>query len=400
MKKFVLAFTVTIFLMPLQTFSINDNIKEMINNVSEEMLYYYDYTIQNFGPHPTGSDECNAVAELIYNESRSYGLDVIYDEWRKNGLEGKNVVATLKGISNFTIIISAHYDSYPTSPGADDDGSGVACVLMAAKILSEYSFLHTIKFIAFSGEEQGLYGSEWYARNAYEREEDIIADIQLDGVGHAVSKEGGSKIRISANDASTWLTDIAENVANVYDEIGLQIIRHRNFPGSDHQSFLNYGYEGIFFLEDEFNPHYHSAQDTIEHVNISYLAKVCRLAVATLATAANEPVHIMTKIVEPERGALYVGGRKIMEIDSYNTIIFGRIHAVANVLADEKIRRVEFYFDGELRGVDEEKPYEYVYGKIAFFNHKIKAFAYGEENTDINEIEVTVYNLLPNYWLR
>jgi len=87
-------------------------------------------------------------------------------------------------------------------------------------------------------------------------------------------------------------------------------MRHRNFPGSDHQSFLNYGYEGIFFLEYEFNPHYHSPQDTIENVNISYLAKVCKLAVATLAELADEDAPMIVRIVEPERGAIYFGGKK------------------------------------------------------------------------------------------
>jgi len=252
----VAVLTLTLFI-PLPAVG-DDTIKNIIEDVSEEMLYYYDKTIQDFGPHPTGSDECNAVAEFIYNEFESYGLNTSYYKWEKKGLEGKNVIAVLPGSSNFTIIISAHYDSVGVSPGADDDASGVSCVLMAAKILSKYSFLHTVKFIAFSGEEQGLYGSGCYARDAYEKEENIIAVLQLDGVGHAVSKEGGSKIRISANDASTWITDEAEDIADSYNEIGLQIVRHRNFPGSDHQSFINYGYEGIFFLEYEFNPYYHS----------------------------------------------------------------------------------------------------------------------------------------------
>jgi hypothetical protein len=368
--------------------------------VNEESLYYYDKTIQDFGPHPTGSEAWQKLAEFIYNEFKSYGLNVEYDEWKVNKLEGKNVVATLPGKDNYTVIISAHYDSVAISPGADDDGSGISCVLMAAKILSRYSFQHTIKFIAFSGEEEGLYGSTHYARNAYENGEIVIADLQLDGVGHAAGKEGGNRIRISANDASTWITDVAEEMTEKYgEEIGLKIIRHRNFPGSDHQSFLNYGYEGVFFLEYEFNPHYHSPQDTIENVNISYLTKVCKLAVATLAALADKDIFMIVRIVEPERGAIYFGSKKIMELESYNTIVFGKIHAKAKIMTEENIKRVEFYFDGELRGVDDEAPFEYTYGKIAAFNHIIKAIAYGEGSEDINEIELTVFNFLPKYWL-
>lgn len=95
---------------------------------------------------------------------------------------------------------------------------------------------------------------------------------------------------------------MAQNMIDNYGNyIGLKILRQRDFAGSDHQSFLNYGYEGVFFLEYEFNPHYHSPQDTIEHVNMSYLAKVCKLAIATLSGVADKDVNIFTRIVKPER---------------------------------------------------------------------------------------------------
>ncbi|MEA2055010.1 MAG: hypothetical protein U9O96_07915 [Candidatus Thermoplasmatota archaeon] len=84
-----------------------DKILEIINEVSEEALYHYDKTIQDFGPHPTGSQECNAVAEFIYDEFQSYWPNVSYKEWKMKGLEGKNMVATLPGSTNFTVVISA-----------------------------------------------------------------------------------------------------------------------------------------------------------------------------------------------------------------------------------------------------------------------------------------------------
>jgi len=65
--------------------------------------------------------------------------------------------------------MSARYDCTSGSLGADDDGSGVAAVLASASIMSHYAFNHTIRFIAFSGEEVGTYGSFTYAKEAYER---------------------------------------------------------------------------------------------------------------------------------------------------------------------------------------------------------------------------------------
>jgi len=406
MKKIAVFAVTMLFLSTLTTImpagadSGDKKILEIIESVDENTLYYYDKTIQDMGPHPTGSEECNRVADFIYNELKSYGLDVQYFPWEKKGLSGKNIVATLPGEDNLTVIISAHYDSVKVSPGADDDGSGVSCILMAAKILRNYSFKHTIKFVLFSGEEQGLYGSERFVREMYEKNEMIIADLQLDGVGHAVSNEGGSKIRISSNGASSLIANEVERMAEEYNNIGLQVIRFRDFPGSDHQSFINYGYKGVFFLEYEFNPYYHSSGDSIEHVNFTYMAKVCKLASATLASIADEHISLIAKIVEPERGGIYFGERKIFSLNDYKIIVIGRITVGVEIYSSENVSRVEFYMDGELRGVDEEIPYEYQYGKILFFKHHISIVAYGEKDWDMGEMDAYVFNPIPKYWLK
>ncbi|MEM2935481.1 MAG: M28 family peptidase, partial [Candidatus Thermoplasmatota archaeon] len=261
-------------------------------------------------------------------------------------------------------------------------------VLTSAKILSKYSFMHTIKFVAFSGEEQGLYGSEFFARNAYKSGEKIIADIQLDGVGYA--KEG-KKVRISSNDASLWIIDIAEQIASEYkSKIDLEISRH-DYMGSDHKSFYNYGYEGIFFLEYEFNPNYHTSEDKIDYINISYLTKICKLASATLATIADKEVNVMVKIVQPEIGGIYFSERKIVEINNHATIVIGKIVALAEVISLKDIQKVDFYLDKRFFGTVYEKPYKFEYKALSFLNHKIRVFAYSDGNVDENEINVICF---------
>jgi len=397
----VLALLVAPALASLQPVTADDDqLADIIAAVDTDELYRYDKTIQDVGPHPTGSDECRQVASFIYSEFESYGLNVTYHAWQHNSLSGDNVVATLPGKTNYTVIISAHYDTVEDSPGADDDGSGVSSVLMAAQILSSYSFQHTVKFICYSGEEQGLYGSGAYARNAYQQRENILAVLQLDGVGHAVSREGGSTIRLCANDASIWLTDAAQQVLDSHgDSIDLSIHRNRNFPGSDHQSFINYGYEGVFFLEYEFNPHYHSPQDTIEHVNFSYLTKVCKLATATVASIADREVALYTRIVEPESGAIYAGDEKVMALESYRTIVFGHTHVHVEVQGSETVDRVIFYLDGEVRSVDETAPYEHEYNKIALFSHDVKVEVQGVQGVDLAQVTMAMFNLVPGGWL-
>jgi len=331
-------------------FGENNKIEEIIDAVDGSMLFSYVETIQNFGTHPTGSEACQKVAEYIYNEFSNMGLNTTYYEWSNGKYEGKNVVAVLKGETNSSVILTAHYDSYPGSPGADDDGSGIACLLMAAKILSKYEFYHTIKFVAFSGEEQGSLGSSSYVRYLYDRGEDIIANINVDTVGHATSKEAGSLIRTLTNEASI-------------------LYRHANFGGSDHQSFVNYGYEAIFFVEYEFNKNMHTPDDTIEHVNVSYLTKVCRLIVATTAKIADMHFSVRVRFAEPRLGSVYINGRKIFSLKEHHAVIFGRVYAIADVISNEEIRRVEFYFDGEVDGFCNSKPYSHIYDNIALFSH-------------------------------
>ena len=97
------------------------------------------------------------------------------------------------------LVVSAHYDSRATNPldaaspapGADDDASGTAEVLELARVMSHYKFGATIVFIAFSGEEEGLYGSTHWARAARERRAGIEAMLDNDIVGSSRSETGG-----------------------------------------------------------------------------------------------------------------------------------------------------------------------------------------------------------------
>ena len=182
----------------------------MIQQVNASILRTYIQKIQEFGPHPTGSKACEAIGKYLYDTLNSFQVSVQYDSWRYKLYSGKNIVASLQGKeSSNIVVVSAHYDSVSISPGANDDGSGVAVVLAAADIMSHYSFNSTIRFVLFSGEEQGLLGSHEYVQNASRKGEHILGDITLDGVGYAMTSEDGSKIKHHANNQSTgWLTSV------------------------------------------------------------------------------------------------------------------------------------------------------------------------------------------------
>ncbi|HEC75946.1 MAG TPA: M20/M25/M40 family metallo-hydrolase [Thermoplasmatales archaeon] len=268
----------------------NPTIAQMIQSINESFVANYIQTLQNFGPRVTGSTACYNAGEYIYNQFENMSLYVRYDPWSSGSYSDRNVEAVLNGTnasSNKIFIVCAHFDSVPGSPGADDDGSGTAAVLSAAKIMSQYKFEHTIKFVTFSGEEQGLLGSYHYAGEASSNGDNIIAVLNADMIGYTETPAGGTKVKIYENTASSWITDIAIEISNTYSqEIGLNVVRLAGSANSDHYSFWQYGYNAIFYHEYEFNQYYHSSGDTIDHMNLTYDAVVTRLIVATLAELA------------------------------------------------------------------------------------------------------------------
>jgi hypothetical protein len=326
------------------------NIIEMIQKVDESKLRTYVQTIQDFGPHPTGSEALYSVGEYIYNELTFSKLPVDYLDWNNKNYTGKNIVATLQGIgkTDGVIILCAHYDTIKISPGAEDDGSGVAILLMLAKIMSDNSFNTTIKFILFSGEEQGMLGSRFYVKNS---KENILGVLALDKVGYAVTPEDGKKIVHHSNVESDWMIDISTKMAEEYsDIIQLEVLRWSEDLSSDHVAFTEEGFCGTEFVRYAVNPFYHTSEDKIEHMNITYLAKVCKLTVATISTIAdlntilkNDDIKIIIKgTYLSEISQIYIKiENKGYEIDTANvTINISLIHIFRN----DYVSTIEKYY--------------------------------------------------------
>ncbi len=269
----------------LQSFS--DEIIYMIQQLDAEILLRYLENLTGFGPRVTGTIECEEAGDYIYNEFLSMGLEARYHDWSYDGYDDRNIEATLQGMnetSDEIYIICGHYDSVSGSPGADDDGSGVAALLSAAYIMSQYAVNYTIRFVAFSGEEQGLLGSHEYVEEAFGNGDNIVATLNADMIAFAISEFDGNNVKIYEDDFSEWITDFISDIGDEYYEyIGLNIIPSGFSWGSDHYYFWEFGYNAIFCHEYKFNQYYHSPQDTIENLNITYLIKTSRLLLATLA---------------------------------------------------------------------------------------------------------------------
>ncbi len=275
---------------PLMLSSMDGTVLELIQEIDESLLLGYLEDLVDFGPRVTGSNACSKAGDYIYDTFQSMGLDVRYHEWSYYGYNGNNIEATIhdsSGTSNQILIICAHYDSVPGSPGADDNGSGTAAVLAIADILSKYTFDINIRFVTFDGEEQGLLGSHVYALEAKNNADRIIAVLNADMIGYAITQSHEKKIKVYHDNQSNWLVNFTDDVAEQYlAHIDLDVIPSGYSWGSDHSSFWDQGYSAVFYHEYKFNDYYHSSQDIIANMNIPYLEKCTKLVMATLGELA------------------------------------------------------------------------------------------------------------------
>jgi hypothetical protein len=270
--------------------TMDDIVIDIIEQVNESIFLSYEENLTANGPRPTGSPSCIAAAEYMYEQFQNMGLAVRYHHWSNGGYSSDNVEATLNGTdvtSDEIYIICAHYDTVSAGPGADDDTSGTAAVLIAALIMSQYQFNHTIKFVAFSGEEQGMLGSEVYADEAANQGWNIIGVLNCDMISYAITSNDGNNLIVFENTASEWLYSYTAGVNTEYNEY-IQLTLHHGGStwGSDHWYFWQNGYSALFYFEYTETPYYHTAQDTMEHINATYAVKNMRLIFATLAELA------------------------------------------------------------------------------------------------------------------
>jgi hypothetical protein len=271
-------------------------IEQILLRLNESVLAKHIQRLQDFKTrYSYRVDKCFQASEYIYSVFERNGLNTTYDPFVYRGWNMRNVIGEKPGTSssNGTIIICAHYDSfagtgaYGTAPGADDNGSGTAAVMTAAEVLSDFEFNYTIRFIAFSGEEQGLRGSTHYANNAKTSVENITAVINLDMI--AYNPDPGNSLIVVHRNTSPDAIDLAnftDQTAQKYKHISYLDVNIDAVTGnSDHAPF-GPQYKGIQLFEYLFNPFYHSTTDTINALNMTYCTNVSQISIATIAELA------------------------------------------------------------------------------------------------------------------
>lgn len=280
-----------------------------LDRVQLEKLRGWVLALQSLGTRYVYSDKAMEAADYILKELQGMGVPASLQTFLYNGHYISNVVAELhgRGPSLPAFVLCAHYDSingtesqfnpYAPAPGADDDATGVAAVLGAAQALSRARTNHTVIFAFFTGEEIGRVGSSEFVRRLVESGTQIAGAICLDMIGY---NHEFPKVDIVSNERSLWLAGAAKK-ANYYGGVGLRarsVVTSDDPPRwSDHVSFWERGIDAICLIEDEnptensryfrANPYYHSAEDTLEKLNLSLMVRIARLGLATAAGLAS-----------------------------------------------------------------------------------------------------------------
>lgn len=271
----------------------NDLITQLNGQISEVSYRDYVQRLEDFKTRYTFSDSIFSARKWLFQELQKTGLDVKLDSFKLAQTVQYNVYATLPGKvkEKNVIIIGGHYDSTTrtnprqVAPGADDNGSGTAGVLELARILASSPLDKTIIFIAFAGEEQGLWGSWDFAQKAYTSGMKIDLVLNMDMIATLLDTE--LDMNILTDTPSRPYAQLVAQLTNDYTQL---IPRIGNSGGnSDHYPFQQYGYPALFFQEGDFSLVYHSENDLIDYLDMDYATEVLKSVVATTVIVANAP---------------------------------------------------------------------------------------------------------------
>ena len=245
------------------------------------------------------------VQQYIHQQLEKWGT-IELDEFEVRGKVHHNLILSLPAVNNGEsnhnlppILIGAHYDTVPGSPGADDNGTGVAVLLELARLFRSQPIKYPLQLIAFDLEEYGFLGSDHYAARLKEQNQPLRLMISLEMLGYCDDTPGSQRyptgLKYFYPNCGNFIALIG-NLRTIPDLINLgNSIRKSGsncewlpvpYQGlivpdtrrSDHAPFWDRGYPAIMVTDtaNMRNPHYHQESDRIETLNLDFLAGVCR----------------------------------------------------------------------------------------------------------------------------
>jgi len=258
-----------------------------------------------------------AAADYIEQTFVELGYRPTAETFVSRGQTVRNIVAEKRGSSNTEeiVLVGAHYDSVLGSPGANDNGSGVAALLELARLLAKRGSPRTVRFVAFVNEEPPFtytaeMGSLVHAKASKARGDDIQAMLSLETIGYYADEPGSQQYPFPLR----WFyPDTANFIGFVGNLSSRKLVRstlgafrrHASFPAegaavpeqipgvgwSDHWSFWQAGYRAIMVTDTAFYryAHYHTERDTPDKVDYERTARVVAGLARVIANLAGAP---------------------------------------------------------------------------------------------------------------
>ncbi|MDQ6887369.1 MAG: M20/M25/M40 family metallo-hydrolase [Gemmatimonadota bacterium] len=209
----------------------------------------------------------------------------ISNEFSAAPVTAYNTIAELRGSErpDEVVLLGAHLDSWDLGTGTTDNGTGSIAVLEAARILraSGARPRRTIRFALFSGEEEGLFGSQEYAKAHAGELPKFQAVTVLDN--------GTGRVTGMALQGRDELSDLWTSLFSPLSALGGFVVRRGNKGGTDHLSFLPYGVPGFNFDQESrgYDHTHHSQVDTFDHAVIEDIQQAATVMAATAYELAN-----------------------------------------------------------------------------------------------------------------
>lgn len=256
-----------------------------------------------------------AAAEHVATALTAAGYPVRRQPYRAGGQEVENIEATKRGAARpeEIVVVGAHYDSAPTTPGADDNASGTAVMLEVARRLAERPLPRTVRFVGFVNEEPPFFkqpdmGSLVYAQASRAAGERVVAMLSLEMLGYYDPTPGAQRypppLGAAYPDTGDFVAFVGDFGARGLVHAAVALFRqHARFPSealagpafvqgvdfSDHWSFRQVGYPAIMVTDTAFyrNPHYHEPSDTPATLDYDRMARVTLGLVEVVAGLAS-----------------------------------------------------------------------------------------------------------------
>jgi hypothetical protein len=321
---------------------------------------YLEHLCVKIGPRPMGSANERAALKWTAEKFRSFGADTAYV---MNVPEARGAINTnsgvaigiFRGTTDSTFVIGGHIDSAGREiPGANDDGSGTACVIEVARVWSQRSRHFTLLFAAFGGEESGLVGSQYFVDH-YAGLDKVHLMLQIDMAGD--TGELIPFLDVHTHQAPEWLVEDAYAFDRTLGYNSLQYPTHffslnnsfkNGGAGSDHQPFLDRNIPAIDFTSGVNTSPIHTQRDKIDFISKPMLARSGRLVDAMVNKYQQNGIPVQKKgnymLWQVFGGRLYVPKWVIVATEFFALLLGGVAFywSRKNRLRIEKDQRIKF----------------------------------------------------------